>query len=204
MACLLTFALTGRALAGAGVAMAVIMLFWVLLKQQLTRRAAEFDMQFVDALELAARSLRAGHPLIGGFQLAAEEIPAPVGRVFADICQQQELGVSFEDALRRAAARANADVKLFATSIIIQLESGGNLADMMSRLAVVIRDRIRLNRRVRVLTAQTQMSKRILIVLPFVLFALLNALNPSYMEPLYATTAGKGMLVGASLSIMLP
>jgi len=203
LACLVTFTLTGRLLAGAGVAVAIIVIFWIYVKHQVARRATEFDMQFVDALELAARSLRAGHPLIGGFQLAAEEIPAPVGRVFADICQQQELGVSFEDALRQAAERANADMKLFATSVIIQLESGGNLADMMSRLAVVIRDRIKLSRHVRVLTAQTQLSKRILLALPFILFVLLNALNPGYMEPLYTTTAGKGMLLGAGLSLML-
>jgi tight adherence protein B len=201
---LATFVLTGRLLAGVGVGAVVLIVFWIYAKHRVVARAAVFERQFVDALELAARSLRAGHPLVGGFILASEEIPAPVGRVFAEICQQQDLGVSLEDALRGAAnASANADMKLFATSVIIQLESGGNLADMMEQLAVVIRDRIKLNRLVRVLTSQTQLSKRILVALPFILFLLLNALNPAYMEPLYTTSAGKYMLIGGAVSLLL-
>jgi tight adherence protein B len=94
-------------------------------------------------------------------------------------------------------------MKLFATSVAIQLRSGGNLADMMDRLVAVMRDRIRLNRRARVLTAQTQFSKRVLIILPFAIFVLLNVLRPGYMEPLYTTPMGKGLLTAAAVSLVV-
>jgi tight adherence protein B len=87
--------------------------------------------------------------------------------------------------------------------VIIQVRSGGNLADMMHRLADVIRDRMRLKRRVRVLTAQTQLSKRVLLVLPFLLFGVLNLLNPTYMMPLYTTSMGRTLLVVAGTGLML-
>lgn len=201
---LVTFVLTDTPLAGVGVCTALLVVLWTYAKQRVGRRTAVFERQFVDALELAARSLRAGHPLIGGFQLVSEEVPAPVGTIFARICQQQTLGVGLDDALRNAAAaHANVDMKLFATSVIIQLESGGNLADMMERLAIVIRERMRLNRHARILTAQTQLSKRVLLLLPFVLFVVLNVLRAEYMEPLYNTPFGRMLLVGAGVSVLL-
>ena len=82
---LLTVVLTGRLLAGVGAAVAVLLILWTYLKQRVVRREGLFDTQFVDALELAARSLRAGHPLVGAFRLISEEIPPPVGDVFANI-----------------------------------------------------------------------------------------------------------------------
>jgi tight adherence protein B len=94
-------------------------------------------------------------------------------------------------------------MKLFATSVIIQVRSGGNLADMMYRLADVIRDRMRLKRRVRVLTAQTQLSKRVLLALPFLLFGALNLLNPTYMMPLYTTAMGRMLLIIAGTGLIL-
>ena len=132
------------------------------------------------------------------------EIAAPVGALFGEICQQQALGVSIEHAIRDAAERSTSeDMRLLATSVAIQSRSGGNLVDMIERLAFVIRDRKRLNRRVRVLTAQTQLGKRILAGLPFVLFALLTVLNPDYMTPLYSTAMGRMLLAGAAVSVLI-
>jgi tight adherence protein B len=163
-----------------------------------------FEIQFVDALDLAARSLRAGHPLVGSFQLIAEEIAAPVSTVFAQICQQQALGSSIEEALTLISERSSSkDLQLFATSVIIQVRSGGNLADMMERLAAVIRERRRLSRRLRVLTAQTQFSKRALLALPFVIFLGLNLLDPTYMVPLYTTSAGQFLLLIGGTGLVL-
>jgi tight adherence protein B len=201
---LITYVLTGNLLGGAGAAVLFAMIVWAYASQKAQKGITLFETQFVDALNLASRSLRAGHPLTGAFQLASEEIAEPVGTIFREVCQQQELGLSIEDSLRRAAQlRASADLKLFSTSVIIQLESGGNLADMMDRLTTVIRDRLRLNRHARVLTAQTQLSKRILVALPFFLFMVLNLLNPGYMEPLYATTEGSYLIGFGAVSLVL-
>ncbi len=184
----LSYAWTGYILAGLMAAVAVPLVAWVYLKHAVAKRTVLFENQFLDALSLAARSLRAGHPLTAAFRLISEELPAPVGMLFGRICQQQGFGMDLQEALQLTAAEYdNSELSLFAASVSIQLRTGGNLADLMDRLADVIRDRMRLLRRVRVLTAQTQFSKRVLMILPFVAFAVLNVLTPQYMSPLYST-----------------
>jgi tight adherence protein B len=200
----LTFMMTHSIVASAGVVAILAIILWAYAKQLESKGTTLFEMQFIDALDLASRSLRAGHPLTGAFQLAGEEIAVPVGTIFKEIGQQQGLGLSLEESLRRAAqSHASPDLKLFATSVVIQLESGGNLADMMDRLTGVIRDRLRLARHARVLTAQTQLSKRILLGLPFFLFVVLNVLNPGYMDPLIHSYEGRYMIAFGVVSLLL-
>ena len=154
--------------------------------------------------EALERLVRAGHPLVGAFQLIATEVPPPVGGLFAEICQAQEMGLTIERAILEVGRTFNnADVRIFGTSVAIQLRSGGNLADMMDRLAYVIRDRMRLSRRVRVLTAQTQFSKRILAVLPVVVFVVLSSVNPKYMSTMYSTQTGRYLLTIAAVGVLL-
>ena len=204
LASVLAMAITGMPLISLGAAALVVTAFLIYLGHSVNKNVAQLERQLVDALELAARSLRAGHPLAAAFQLIAEDVPAPIGTTFGRICQQQSMGMSLEESLRTTADNSgNTDLKLFATSVIIQLCSGGNLASMMERLAAVIRDRIRLNRRFRTLTAQTQLSKRLLLGLPFLLFVVLNTLNPSYMSPLYDTTTGRTLLAAATASLFI-
>jgi tight adherence protein B len=191
VAAILGFIVTGTPLMIGAAPIAVGVVFWIYLTQRITKRQALFERQLVDALELAARSLRVGHPLVGSFRLISEEIPAPVGELFGRVCQQQSLGVAMDSALRDAAAQSPSDdLRLFATSVVIQLHSGGNLADLMGRLSEVIRERNRLARRVRILTAQTQLSKRVLLALPILAFVGLSFMNPEYMRPLYTTHSG--------------
>jgi tight adherence protein B len=103
--------------------------------------------------------------------------------------------------VRTATESSNSDLRLFAAAVAIQLRSGGNLADMMQQLAMVISDRIRLARRMKTLMAQTQFSKRILIAMPLFMFVLLSAIRPDYMRPLYESTSGQAILGGAILSM---
>lgn len=181
-----------------------LVLFKIYLNHCINRRSSRFEKQFVDAMDLSARSLRTGHPLLGAFQLVSEELEPPVSEVFAEICQQHGLGVSMEDALQNAANDTYApEMKLFATSVCIQMRSGGNLADMMERLAFVVRDRMRINRRVRVLTAQTQLSKNILIALPILLFMLLNVIASSYMNMFYTQPVGHLLLAISAAGLVL-
>jgi len=198
-----TLGLTDNMVIALGGAALIVIILWIYAERGVKREAESFETQIADALGLAARSLRAGHPLLGAFQLIVEEMNPPVSTVFAEICQQQTLGRSFEEAIRNTAAKSTSpDMKLFAASIIIQLRSGGNLADMMERLAEVIRDRIRLHRRARILTSQTRLSKRILIAVPFVLFVVIHLMNPNYLEPLLTTTIGKLLLILAAVSLV--
>lgn len=193
---LVLFMSSGRAIPSSIGGAAVIVIVWWRGNQRQVKRAAIFDQQLIDGLELSARALRSGHPLLASFQLISEEIPAPVGKMFAEICQQQAMGVGMEEAVRSSAERTNsADMQLFSASLAIHLRSGGNLAEVMEGLAHVIRDRIRLSRRFRVLTAQTQFSKKVLLIMPFAMFGVLNAISPEYMSELYSTSTGNLLLL---------
>jgi len=186
-----------------GVSASIVIIFRVYTKNCISRYSALFEQQLLDALGISARALRAGLPLLGSFQLISEEIDDPVGGVFSRICHEQLLGLDIKDSIRNVAKTVpSPELKLFATSIAIQLQSGGNLADLMDTLASVVRARIRLNRRARVLMAQTQFSKNILIALPIVLFLLLNIISPEYMQTFYTTTVGRFMLI-AMVSMIL-
>jgi len=199
----LTYLLSGELLLAGGVAVVLIFLFWGYMQKCISRHTVLFERQFADALGIASRALRAGHPLIGTFQLISEEIGDPLGTIFGQICQQQALGMDFKDSIRQVADTTySPELKLFATSIAIQFQSGGNLAELMDRLSEVIRARMRLNRRIRVITAQTQLSKKILIALPLLLFVVLKIINPQYMEPFTNTDAGRYMLAIGATSLL--
>jgi tight adherence protein B len=184
-------------------AVVAVAIFWY-TSNRIAKREAMFERQLVDGLELSARALRAGHPLLGAFHLISEEIPAPVGRIFAEICQHQTMGGSLDDALRRAAALTkNADMKLFSASLAINLRTGGNLADVVYGLAHVIRERMRLNRRFRVLIAQTQISKRVLLSMPVLMLGVLSWINPDYVSKLFDNWTGNILLGTAATSLIL-
>lgn len=193
---------SGSFLGAAASCLSMPLILWIYIKQRIGKQQTLFERQLLNAIGLASRSLRAGHPLTGAFRFISEEISPPVGEVFGAICEQQALGVSLELAIRNATENCGSgDMKMFATSVVMQLRSGGNLADMMERLMMVIRDRMRLHRRVRILTAQTQFSKRVLLALPIIVFAAINSLAPDYVEPLYTTPTGKVLGIAALVGL---
>jgi tight adherence protein B len=189
---------------GLALGLIILALFWVLTTQRIAQRLVRFERQIVEALGIAARALRAGHPLVGAFQSVAGEIPEPVGAIFGEICQEQALGLDLQDSIRRVAdATRNTDLKLLATAVNIQLRTGGNMAELMETLAAVMRSRMRLNRRVRVLTASSRMSKYVLLTVPVVLFVILNIGSPEYVSVFYTTWLGRYMLIGTGISVLL-
>ncbi|MFW6456705.1 MAG: type II secretion system F family protein [Planctomycetota bacterium] len=164
----------------------------IYIQHKISQWETLFERQFLDSMQVAASSLRAGHPLSGALQFVSAEVDAPVGEIFGEIWEQQELGVDLQQAVSKAAERSGSkDMKLFASSIAVQLRSGGNIADMMDRLASVIRDRVKRRRRLRVITAQTQFSKRALLAFPFIFLVVMNVIYPGYTDPLFETTGGK-------------
>jgi len=195
--------LTGRMTWAFGTSIAIVVGFWSYTRYSISKNAALLERQLVDALGIAARALRAGHPLLGAFQLISEEIDEPLKDIFTRVCQEQMLGLDLKDSIQKVARSSyNPELKFFATAVSIQLQSGGNLADLMDSLASVIRARMKLNKRVRVMTAQTQFSKRLLISLPIIMFFILDISNPQYVEPLYTTSIGRIMLVMMTASIL--
>ncbi len=200
----LTWVVSGHWLAVIGVVCVILIGFRAYLLRCISKQTALFEKQLIEALDLGGRSLRAGHPLSGAFKLIADEIGAPVSTIFQDVIEQEALGVSLQKALFNAAQRSpSQDMKIFATSVMIQLRSGGNLAEMIDRVAWVVRERMRLGRRARVLTAEAQLSKWVLLALPIGMFALLNLINPDYMEPFFTTTLGFVMIVVAVIMLAI-
>jgi tight adherence protein B len=203
MSFVVTYLVGGGFTVAAAVSGGIVIAFWSYAKSRVAKYSALFERQLVDALGISARALRAGLPLLGSFQLISEEIDDPIGGIFSRICHEQLLGLDMKDSIRKVAKTVpSPELKLFATSVAIQLQSGGNLAELMDSLAAVIRSRMRLSRRIRVLTAQTQFAKRTLIAVPIILFFVLNIMSPEYMQTFYTTTVGKFLIIGAASMVL--
>ncbi|MBI5575998.1 MAG: type II secretion system F family protein [Deltaproteobacteria bacterium] len=163
------------------------------------RRLRTFVAHFPDALEMFARSLRAGHSFTGAIQLVSQEMPDPVGTEFRQVFDEQNLGVPLREALTGMTHRIDSiEVRFFVTAILIQKETGGNLAEIIDKIAHVIRERFRIEGQLKVFTAQARMTGTILVLLPIGVAVAIGILNPEYMKPLWFEKAGKLMIALAA------
>lgn len=161
-------------------------------------RLNAFAAQLSDALELIARALRAGHSLAAGMHVVAEEMPPPVADEFRRVYDEQNLGITIEEALRSMFDRVpNLDLKFFITSVIIQRQTGGDLAEILDKIGYVIRERYKLLGMVKALTAEGRLSGVVLIGLPFVLFLMMLHMKPDYVEKLWTDPKGIKMSIVA-------
>ena len=162
------------------------------------RRLKNFMNHFPEALEMFARSLRAGHSFTGAIQLVAQEMPDPIGPEFTKVFEEQNLGIPLRQALIGMTDRIDIlDVKFFVTAILIQRETGGNLAEIIDKIAYVIRERFRIQGQLKIFTAQARMSGTILSLLPIGVAVIIGILNPEYMKPLWFEKAGRVMIATA-------
>jgi tight adherence protein B len=204
----LLFALTGSGLA-ALIALAIPFVVRAVIAQKVDKQRKLFADQLADNLQVIASGMRAGHSFAGALSLAVQDSPEPakteLGRVVAD----ERLGVPLEDALDLVSRRMKSDDLQQAVLVaMLQRETGGNMAEVIDRVADTIRERAELRRIVRTLTAQGRMSRWVVTVLPLGLLAIITLINPDYMEPLYTTGTGQmllvlgvGMVVAGSLVI---
>jgi tight adherence protein B len=156
------------------------------------RRMAAFDRQFPQALALFARALRAGHSMSAALQMVGDELPDPVGPEFALVSREISLGLSAPVAMANLQDRLDtSDLPVFVTAVLVQLETGGNLAEILDNLASVIRERQLFDGKVRALTAQSRMSANILVVVPFAIGGLVTFMQPDFMAPMIETPAGR-------------
>jgi len=167
------------------------------------RRMKAFTSQFPDALEMFARSLRAGHSFTGAIQLVAQEMPQPMGLEFRQVFDEQNLGVPLREALTGMTRRVDSlDARFFVTAILIQRETGGNLAEIIDKIAHVIRERFRIQGQLKIFTAQARMTGTILSLLPVALALAIGFLNPDYLKPLWFERAGK-ILIGIAICMQI-
>ncbi len=162
------------------------------------RRMRAFDEQFPDALDLMVNALRAGFALGGAIQLVAEESPDPVGTEFRIVFEEQKLGLDIRQAMINLGERmSSTDVGYFATAVIVQRDTGGNLAEVLEKISYVIRDRFRILGEVRTFTAQGRLSGFILGVLPIFMAIILTFLSPGYINILLDDPFGRALLAVA-------
>lgn len=169
-----------------------------------TKRLNTFEEQFPEAIDLLARALRAGHAFPTGLQMVSDEIPEPVGGEFKLMYDRQNFGMPLNDALKGLAERIPIlDAKFFATAVLTQRETGGNLSEVLDNLSVVIRDRFKVKRQVRVLTAHGRITGWILAALPPALAVILTFVSPDHMKTMVTDPLGIQMLVvGGTMQVI--
>jgi tight adherence protein B len=155
------------------------------------KRLKAFEKIFPEAIDLLGRAVRAGHSFATGLEMITTELPEPVAGEFRTTFEEQNFGLPLRDALLNLAERVPLiDVRFFVTAVLIQKETGGNLAEILDNLAHVVRERFRILGEVRVKTAQGRLTAAILISLPPIMAFVLRGLNPSYMKPLFDDPLG--------------
>jgi tight adherence protein B len=159
------------------------------------RRMRRFEERFPGALDLLGRAVRAGHAFTTGMEMIAKESPEPIAFEFRKTFEEQNFGLPLRDALLNMTDRVPlVDVRFFVTALLVQKETGGNLAEILDNLARVIRDRFRIYREVRTKTAQGRLTAMILIALPPIMMGVLGVVNPSYLRVLFEDPKGPTVL----------
>ena len=179
---------------------AVIGLFLptLFLRFKRSQRMKRFEEQFPEALDLLSRAIRAGHAYTTAMGMVADEAMDPVGPEFKKTFDEQNFGLPLKEAMSNLTERVPMmDVRFFVTAVMIQRETGGNLAEILDNLAHVVRERFKILRQVRVYTAHGRLTGYVLMALPAALAIALSFINPEHMALLFRERMGQMMLTGA-------
>jgi tight adherence protein B len=181
---------------GAGLVAAFAPYGWLLHRRG--KRMKRFEEQFPEALDLLSRAIRAGHALQTALGMVADDLKEPVGPEFKKTFDQQNFGLPLRDAFNELSERMPLlDVRFFVTAVLIQRDTGGNLAEILDNLAHVVRERFKIRRQVRVHTAHGRFTGYVLLALPAALAMALSVINPEHMNLLFREHMGQMMLLGA-------
>jgi tight adherence protein B len=183
-----------------GILLATLLAFVPLIyvRRVRTSRLLKFEEQFPEAVELIARSLRAGHAFTTGLGMVADEVPAPAGPEFRRVYDEQNFGMSLPEALRAMGQRVPVlDARFFVTAVLTQRESGGNLSEVLDNLANVMRERFKVKRQIRVISAHGRLSAWILSCLAPALAGILFLMSPNFMRILWEDPLGLQLVIAA-------
>lgn len=177
-------------------------LLYIIWKRK--RRLQKFSAQLPETLELVSRALKAGHSLPAGIQLVAEQMADPIGPEFARCYEEQNLGIPLEETLEEMTNRVpNVDLRFFATAIILQRKTGGDLSEILDKIGRLIRERFEIFGQIAALTGEGRLSGIVLLALPPVLFITMLKLNYDYIMMLFEDPLGQKMLIGAIVMQLL-
>jgi len=200
----LAFRVTGSVIAGCLVGLFTGAIPYLYVRRARTKRILKFEEQFPEGIDLITRALRAGHTFQTGLLMVADEIEAPVGTEFRLLYDRQTFGMPMSEALRSFAERVPLlDAKFFATAVLTQRDAGGNMAEVLDNLSRVIRDRFKVKRQVRVLSAHGRITGWVLAGLPPVLAIVFTIVSPKAMNTLITDPIGiKLVAVAAILQVV--
>lgn len=185
---------------GAGVFIVPILYFFKRRKKRMNRLIE----QLPDVFEMLSQALRAGHSLASGMQLISKQLPDPAGTEFGRVFHEQNLGLKIEDALTNLANRMNIlDVRFFVTAVLIQRQTGGDLAEVLDKISDVIRDRIKLHGTVQALTAEGRLSGYVLLGLPILVYLAMLKINYDYAMVLVTHPTGQMMAMFAAVMMIM-
>ncbi len=169
-----------------------------------SRRLSAFEKALPHAIDMMARSLRAGHSTSGAIEIMAEGAPEPAGSEFSEVFRQQNFGLPLRDALMQLIDRVpSQDLRVLVTAIVVQRETGGNLVEVLDRTVFVIRERQRIQGEIRVQTAQGRLTGWILTLLPMIVMLMINVSDPGYSKPLFHDPFGHKLLGLCGVLILL-
>ena len=176
---------------------------WLRWKQK--KRVREFEQQLPDAIDMLVSAMRAGYSFQAATQFIGEEIIDPLGPEFARFYDEQRLGIDVRTALVGMQSRVDSlDLKMFVTAVLIQRETGGNLGEVLSGLADLIRQRIAMRGQIQTLIAEPKLSARFLAILPIVVFVILSAINPHFFDGMTAPgSIGRTILTASAISVVV-
>lgn len=176
----------------------------VVLRVKRSRRIAAFNVELPDCIETCARSLRAGHSIVTAVDIVAGQAGEPAKTEFAEVFKKQNYGLPLREALMQMLDRVpSMDLRVFVTGVLVQKDTGGNLAEILDRIVSVVRDRNRIQGEIRTHTAQGRLTGWILCLLPVILLVLINFMNPGYSRVLFHDPLGQKMLyIGVGLLII--
>ena len=181
-----------------GLVVAAAVLPYQLVKRAIAKRLHRIEAQLPDALDLMSRALRAGHAFPTALKMVGDEMNDPLASEFRAAFDEVNFGIAMADALMNLATRVpSTDLRYFVIAVLIQRETGGNLAELLDSISRIIRERIKLLGQVRVLSAEGKLSAWILSLLPFGAAAMIQLTNPQFLEMLFVDPGGRKMLVGA-------
>ena len=168
------------------------------------KRFQRFEEKFPEAIDTLARAVRAGHAFTTALEMIANEVSEPVAGEFRQLYEEQKFGLPVRDALINLAERIPlVDVKFFVTAVMLQRETGGNLAEILDNLSYVIRERFKILRQVRVHTAQGRLTMVLLMALPPTIVAVMLTINRGFILPLFTDPLGHALIVaGITLQTM--
>ncbi len=177
---------------------------FVIVSQRRKRRERRIEEQLPEAVEMLVNSMKAGFSLQAGMNFVGSELPAPVGPEFARFYDEQRLGIDVKQALLGLQERLGTlDARMLVLAMLIQRETGGNLAEILNNISRMIRERISFRDHVNVLTAESKLSATILSLLPVLLYFVISYSNPEYMNDLTSTSTGKMLLAYAGASLVV-